>query len=66
MLSGVKNLGLTFVSGIALKIIGDTCDKLYKKYKKTGSVTHVVKDEYDKFLVDFEDKDIKKTKEKHK
>lgn len=62
MLSGVKNLGFTFVSGIALKIIGDTCDKLYKKYKKTGSVTHVVKDEYDKFLTDFEDKDVKKTK----
>lgn len=62
MLSGVKNLGVTFISGIALKIIGNTCDKLYQKYKKTGSVTNVFKDEYDKFLNDFEDKNVKEKK----
>ncbi len=49
MLSGAKNLAFTFVSGVILSRLGNYADKLYKKYKKSGSVADVVKEEYDNF-----------------
>ena len=49
MLSGAKNLMFSFVSGVLLSKLGNYCDKLYKKYKDSGSVVNVVKDEYDNF-----------------
>ncbi|MBQ4122437.1 hypothetical protein IJD44_01745 [bacterium] len=64
MFSGVKNLAFAGISGLVLKLIGNGCDALYKKYKKSGSVATVFKDEYDKIFIDFEDKteETKKTK----
>ncbi len=52
MLSGAKNLMFSFISGIVLSKLGNYCDKLYKKYKDTGSIKDVVKDEYDHFWTD--------------
>lgn len=52
MLSGAKNLIFSAVSGVVLSKIGNYCDKLYKKYRETGSVTTVVKEEYDNFWTD--------------
>lgn len=49
MMSGAKNLMFSFVSGVLLSKLGNYCDKLYKKYKDSGSVVNVVKDEYDNF-----------------
>lgn len=62
MFSGVKNLVFAAGSGLVLKLIGDGCDRLYKKYKDKGSVVNVVKDEYDRFLIDFEEKNTTKEK----
>lgn len=60
MFSGVKNLAFSAISGLVLKLIGNGFNELYQKYKKTGSVATIVKDEYDKFLTDFEDKNTTK------
>lgn len=52
MFSGAKNLAFSFVSGLVLGKLGNYCDKLYKKYKDSGSVVDVVKNEYDNFWMD--------------
>ena len=52
MFSGAKNLMFSLISGIALGKLGNYCDKLYKKYKESGSVTKVAKEEYDNFWTD--------------
>ncbi len=49
MFTGPKNLLLSFTSGILLSKLGNYCDKLYKKYKASGSVTEVAKEEYNNF-----------------
>lgn len=49
MLSGAKNLAFSLISGIVLSKIGNYCDKLYKKYKSSGSVVKVAQEEYNKF-----------------
>lgn len=55
MFSGAKNLIFSAVSGLALGIVGEYCDKLYKKYKNPKeTVTNVVKDGYDKFWTGLE------------
>lgn len=68
MLSGAKNLAFSLVSGFILSQLGRWADKLYKKYKDTGSVVNVVKDEYDKFWTglapQFDVDDTKETKNK--
>lgn len=61
MFSGVKNLGLAMASGVVLKMAGNGLNKLYKKYKKSGSVTDVMMDEYNKFITG-EDKTETKNK----
>ena len=54
MLSGAKNLIFSGVSGMALSALGNYADKLYKKYKDSGSITNVVKEEYDKIWTGLE------------
>ena len=49
MLSGAKNLAFSLISGFILNRMGNYADKLYKKYRSSGSVVNVVKDEYEKF-----------------
>jgi len=67
MFSGAKNLIFSMVSGLALGKLGDYCDKLYKKYKNSGSVIQVAKDEYDHFLTDITPQYAKSlTKEENK
>lgn len=51
MLSGAKNLIFSLCSGALLGIIGDYCDKLYKK---SGSIEGVVKEEYNKLWTGLE------------
>lgn len=53
MLSGSTNLIFSAVSGLALSGLGKYCDKLYKKYKETGSVSTVVKEEAQQIWTDF-------------
>lgn len=64
MFSGAKNLIFSGVSGLALGALGNYCDKLYKKYKNSGSAIKVAKDEYDKIWTGFEtpEKNEKKAK----
>ena len=69
MLSGAKNLIFSGVSGLALSALGNYADKLYKKYKDSGSLTNVVKDEYNKLwtglepqMKQFDEPEVKKTK----
>ena len=57
MMSGAKNLIFSFVSGAILGKIGSYCDKLYQKYKQTGSITNIVKDEYTNLVSDIVPKD---------
>ena len=52
MFSGAKNLIFSGISAIVLGKFGNYCDKLYKKYKDSGSVTKVAKEEYDHFWTD--------------
>ncbi len=54
MLSGAKNLMFSLISGGALSILGEFSDKMYKKYKKAGSIENVVKDEYEKLWTGLE------------
>ncbi len=58
MFSGAKNLLFTFVSGALLSKMGSYADELYKKYKKTGSITSFVKDEYNNLVTDITPKDF--------
>jgi hypothetical protein len=39
-------------SGLILSKVGNYCDKLYKKYKHSGSVVLLAKQEYNNFLTD--------------
>ncbi|MCD7879968.1 MAG: hypothetical protein LUG16_08570 [Candidatus Gastranaerophilales bacterium] len=52
MFSGPKNLIFSLVSGALLNKAGTYCDKLYKNYKSTGSVSNTVKGEYDRIKND--------------
>lgn len=52
MLSGSTNLIFSAVTGLALNELGKYCDKLYKKYKETGSVKTVVKEEAQQIWTD--------------
>ncbi len=54
MLSGARNLMFSLVSGGVLSLIGEFSDKMYKKYKKAGSIENVVKDEYQKIWTGLE------------
>ena len=54
MFSGAKNLMFSLVSGAVLGILGDSADRLYKKYKQSGSIQNVVKEEYDKIWTGLE------------
>ncbi len=54
MLSGAKNLMFSLISGAILSAIGEYSNKLYKKYRKSGSIEAVVKNEYDKLWSGFE------------
>ncbi len=47
MFSGAKNLMFSMVTGAVISALGNYCDKLYKKYKASGSVAQVAKEEYD-------------------
>lgn len=67
MLSGSTNLIFSLVTGGLLSMAGDYADKLYKKYKNSGSIKEVAKQEYDKIWTGLEpqmkkfDEDIKST-----
>ncbi len=52
MLSGAKNLSFSLISGAILGKLGSYSEKLYQKYKKTGSITNVFKEECNSFIYD--------------
>lgn len=52
MYSGAKNLIFSFVTGAIISKLGNYCDKLYKKYKDSGSIVKVAKEEYNNFWTD--------------
>lgn len=54
MFSGAKNLIFSAVSGLLLSEMGNYADKLYKKYKNSGSVVDVVKEEAGTFWTGLE------------
>lgn len=54
MLSGTKNLIFSLVTGGLLSMAGDYADKLYKKYKNSGSIKEVAKEEYNKIWTGIE------------
>ena len=54
MLSGTKNLIFSIVTGGLLSMAGDYADKLYKKYKNSGSIKEVAKQEYNKIWTGLE------------
>lgn len=56
MFSGAKNLIFSAISGLLLSKAGNYADKLYKKYKDTGSVVQVAKEETDKIWTDLKPK----------
>ncbi len=66
MLSGAKNLMFSLISGIVLGKFGNYCDKLYKKYKESGSVAKVAKEEYENFWTDLTPKYAQPLKETEK
>lgn len=54
MFSGAKNLVFSLVSGAILSYVGNSADKLYKKYKSSGSIKEVVKEECQKIQTSIE------------
>lgn len=50
MFAGAKNLAFSLVSGAVLGKMGNYLDKLYKKYKDSGSVVNVIMDEGGNFV----------------
>lgn len=68
MFSGAKNLIFSGISGLLLSELGNYADKLYKKYKKSGSVTNVVKEEATNFWTGLEPqiKQFEETKDTQK
>lgn len=68
MFSGAKNLIFSGISGLLLSELGNYADKLYKKYKQSGSVTNVVKEEATNFWTGLEPqiKQFEETKDTQK
>ena len=52
MFSGAKNLLFSLSTGALISLFGNYMDKLYKKYKDTGSIVNVVKNEYDHLVTE--------------